>query len=200
MVGQYAVVVLAAGASRRMGSAKQALVIEQEPLLTRMVRLALASDTHDVFVVLGADYLQNRRLVDALDAIVVHHDQWERGMGSSIKAGVKTVLRKFPSIDGVVIMACDQPYVTAIHIDRLIATHRAKKLPVIASAYAGTIGIPVLFSGKALALIPNIGDSEGAKSVINQFREQTTVIDLPKGEIDLDTPTDYHNFIVNNKQ
>ncbi|MCL6552819.1 MAG: nucleotidyltransferase family protein [Firmicutes bacterium] len=113
-----AAVVLAAGASTRMGRPKLALPVRGVPMLRRVVEAAAASRCTEVVVVLGGAHAAvYRPLLDGLPVRVAENPDPAEGMGSSIRAGVAAVS---PEASGVVILLADQPLVTATLIDCLV--------------------------------------------------------------------------------
>ena len=109
-------VVLAAGASVRLGEPKQLVTIAGETLLERAVRAAREAGCSPVVVVLGADAERIAEQCDLSDAVVVVNDAWSEGMASSIRVGVGAL----QDADGVVLMTCDQPAVSAAHLRALL--------------------------------------------------------------------------------
>ena len=83
-----AAVVLAAGASTRLGEPKQLIAIGGETLLERAVRTAREAGCAPVVVVLGADAERIRERCDLGDALAVVNEEWQEGMASSIRIGV----------------------------------------------------------------------------------------------------------------
>ncbi|MBL0742392.1 nucleotidyltransferase family protein [Chryseolinea lacunae] len=188
------VVVLAAGASTRMGRSKQLLTIEAMPLLARTAKIALASEADEVTVVLGANTPAHREVLTALPVSIVENKYWEAGMGSSIKAGLQQILHTWPYIDAVLFMVCDQPEVTTHHLNDLINHYRDSNSAVVASFYSGSAGVPALFGKVLFDDLLKIEDREGAKKIIQQNANQLATIDFPEGAVDLDTPADVQKF------
>ena len=89
MKGIVAAIVLAAGASRRLGQPKQLLMLDGETLLARSVRLAREAGAAPVLVVVGAQAALIGAGTPVDRATVVLNDEWEQGIASSIHAGVK---------------------------------------------------------------------------------------------------------------
>jgi CTP:molybdopterin cytidylyltransferase MocA len=138
-------VVLAAGASSRFGSPKQALLLA--PVLERVRRSAV----DDVLVVLGAHGVE-------VAARTVSCPDWERGPGASLRCGLAALPADAEA--GVVVLG-DGPELEPAAIDRVIAAWRAQPAPVVAATYGGTRLHPVLLAREAWAGIPD----EGAKKL-----------------------------------
>ena len=107
-----AAIIVAAGASSRLGQPKQLVMIDGESMLQRAMRCAQEAGASPVFVVLGAHRELIQNAIDFGAANVVVNDDWEEGLASSIRAGVKAVQAEAPSAEGVLLMGCDQPRVT----------------------------------------------------------------------------------------
>jgi CTP:molybdopterin cytidylyltransferase MocA len=139
--GPVAAIVLAAGASTRLGEgrSKQLLLYRGRTLLRHSVEQALASSCRPVIVVLGAEVERCQRELAGLDVQVAVNPSWADGMGSSIRAGMTALASAAPGARGVVIMLCDQPLVTAAFIDRLAARYFSEA----AEGEAGDSGVGI---------------------------------------------------------
>jgi CTP:molybdopterin cytidylyltransferase MocA len=114
-------VILAAGSSSRMGVPKQTLQFQGKSLLRRAVIAALDASCCPVVVVTGAHAELSRRELDQLDVREAFNPNWETGMGSSVRAGIERLISIDPGVAAVVLLLCDQPYVTPSFISSLIA-------------------------------------------------------------------------------
>jgi molybdenum cofactor cytidylyltransferase len=190
-----AAIIIAAGSSSRLGQPKQLLVVDGEPMLQRAIRVSREAGASPVFVVLGAYQELIKEQIDFGSAIIVANDGWEEGMASSVRAGVKAVQTRAADADGVLLMICDQPRVTAEHLRLMIKTFQANAgAVVIASAYSDTRGTPVLFPKTAVPdLISPHGD-RGARALLANPRWPVIEIALPGGEVDIDRPEDLANL------
>ena len=108
-------------------------------------------------------------------------------MGTSIRVGVGALR----DCDALVLLACDQPQVSADLLRQLIATWRKTRKSMVASVYAGTIGIPALFGRDCFGRLLSLGGEEGAKILLTSSRDDVAQVDFPAGAVDIDTPTDY---------
>lgn len=192
--GEFGILLLAAGASTRMGRSKQLLPVKGEPLLQRSVNAALHSGAQKIVVVLGANEKAHRELIGDLNVEIVSNERWATGMGSSIKTGLNALLQRHPSLQGIVILVCDQPLLGSDHIRRLVARHLETSQPIVASEYASTSGVPVFFHKTYFAPLMDLKDEQGAKKLIQENPGDTALLPFPQGEIDLDTPEDYERF------
>jgi molybdenum cofactor cytidylyltransferase len=188
------VVILAAGASTRMGQSKQLLAWKGQTLLNHAIDTALGTDA-PVMVVLGANEEEHKESLKNRNVTIVSNPDWQSGMGSSVKAGVRAVRQGHPSADAFIIMVCDQPHVTKEHLNALWQEYSQSKKLAVVSRYADTTGVPALFSRQMYDYIFSLADSQGAKGIIQKLKpEEVVAIDLKDGEKDIDTPGDYFNF------
>ena len=191
------IIVLAAGASSRMGEPKQLLKFEGETLLRRAARAALETRSHPVVVVLGyRAHVMREEIVD-LNALMVVNQEWPEGMSSSIRCGLRRALESTApaEIEAAILMLCDQPYVTSRAIERLIDAYRESRAPVVASEYGAgggkTLGVPALFSRALFPELMALHGAQGAKRLIAQHRAEAAVVAMLEAAFDVDTPGDY---------
>jgi molybdenum cofactor cytidylyltransferase len=194
------VLLLAAGSSSRMGKSKQLLDIAGIPLLRHSAKVAHVAESSQTIVVLGANEMAHREILEGIPVEIVTNHFWKSGMGSSIKTGLQYIIQKYPETQAILIMVCDQPTLQPAHIQALINAYSASDKKIVASAYDGTVGVPAIFGRSFFSNLLMLQDDEGAKKIIEQFPEQTVAIDLPEGAIDLDTVEDYENYISQNKK
>ncbi len=183
---QTAAVILAAGASTRLGEPKQLVRLGGETLLERAVRVAREAGCAPVVVVLGAEAERIRAGCELDDAVVAINHQWREGMATSILTGLRAVRVGIGAVSdgdavagGVVLMTCDQPAVTAEHLRALMATGE-----VTASEYAGRRGVPAYFPSTSFAALEELTGDAGARELLRGAR----TVELPGGELDVDTP------------
>lgn len=184
-------IILAAGSSSRMGQSKQLLPWGNESLLRHAVNTALQSGVNTVFVVLGSNADAHRNEIKDLDVTIVVNNEWQRGMGSSLKAGLHQALN---GADGIMLMVCDQPLISSSHLVALINNFKDAESKIVASRYQDAVGVPAVFSKDMIGELMNIPDDQGARSVIAAHLSQTSFIELASGT-DVDTPDDYARLI-----
>lgn len=189
------IILLAAGSSSRMGRSKQMLEINGEPLLLHAATAALQSSVGPVIAVLGAQEDDHRKIIKHLDVTMVSNPNWETGMGSSLKTGLNYWISQSPQSEGVVVMLCDQPLLTAEYLKRLADTFTHSGKPIVASWYANAAGVPVVFRSTLFAEILQLPDDHGAKKIIARHSDQAHNIDFQGGAVDLDTREDYEQFV-----
>jgi len=192
------IILLAAGSSSRLGRSKQLIIIDHEPLLVRSVKTALESNASHVMVVLGFEQQLHRKIIQPLPVTIIHNSEWEKGMGSSLKVGLTKLLSLVPDIDAAIAMVCDQPLLTAEHLNNLIFTYTEAKCEAVASVYSDTVGTPALFDRSLFKKIMSTEDGAGAKRVIDQSLS-VKFVPFDHGALDLDTPEDYQSFLKTKK-
>jgi molybdenum cofactor cytidylyltransferase len=141
-----AIIILAAGASTRMGRPKQLLPYQGSSLLRHTIENAVASVCKPIVVVLGANAENIRSQISESDIKIVENPDWHLGMSSSIRRGISSIITDYQNIDAVVITVCDQPFISADIINNLVSKYYNTKKPIIACEYANTLGVPVLFN------------------------------------------------------
>lgn len=188
-------IVLAAGASTRMGTPKQLLRYQGYSLLRHTVEVAVASVCRPIIVVLGAYAQLMQQEVSQLPVQVVENLQWTEGMNTSIRVGIKA-LDSAPknNVQAVVVALCDQPFISCEIINQLVEAYHFTGKTIIASEYAGTLGVPALFSRSFFSELTTLRGGEGAKQVIKKHAYEVCGIPFPKGVIDIDTPVDYEQL------
>jgi len=189
------IILLAAGNSTRMGSPKQLLLYHGKTLLERIVDTSLqVFDNNKIILVLGANHSEIAFQIKDKITLISVNEEWKSGMASSIKAGLQTLLKHFPDMQRCIISVCDQPYLSSeVFIEMLkLADYSSKE--IIAAEYAGTIGVPVLFSKKYFKKLLHLSGEQGAKKIIQQNMDDVNIFTFDEGAIDIDTPSDYENL------
>lgn len=187
------ILILAAGASSRMGQPKQQLVYEQKTLLQRSIYTALSIPQAIVLVVLGANAEAIKTDIADLPVQIVYNAHWETGMSSSIRAGINA-LTNHPGVDDALLMLCDQPFVDVGLLKHLISHRQQNGGYMIACQYGNTLGVPALFSKHYFDELLALSGQEGAKKVLMRHKDSLVTIPFEKGSIDIDTPADFNKL------
>jgi molybdenum cofactor cytidylyltransferase len=186
------IIVLAAGASTRMGEPKQLLRYDGTTLLRRAVDSALELGCGPVVVVLGADVERARAEIADTDALVVVNEAWAEGMGSSIRRGIAAL---DDGVQGALVTLCDQPLVTARVLERLFDAYLAERSFLVASEYeTGGIrvhGVPALFDRDLFPELSSLRGQEGARRVVEKNALRAKFVSVPEAAFDVDTPEDF---------
>jgi molybdenum cofactor cytidylyltransferase len=128
-------IVLAAGASKRLGQPKQLLTIDGEALVRRIVNAASAAGCARIAVVVGATRDRIAAELRGTAAEIVDNDEWQRGLGTSIRRGVEYLVSAQPDLEAVMLLVCDQPFVDRAIIHALIDERDRSGKPIVASSY-----------------------------------------------------------------
>jgi molybdenum cofactor cytidylyltransferase len=190
------IIILAAGASTRMGQPKQLLEIGKKTMLKTIIEHSLESDCFPVVVVIGANKKQIAHELDAMPITIIDNPRWETGMASSIKMGLVGAYMTFKELDAVIFLTCDQPHINSEIINELIK--KAKENPetlAVASQYAEQIGIPALFKRPLFTELLELSGDEGTKKVLLRHDSEINTIAFENAAIDLDTMQEFIDFI-----
>ncbi len=187
---RHGAVLLAAGASRRLGRPKQTVLIDGEPLVARMAGLALATDPRALIVSLGAQADAVRRALGDLgdDPRVrcVEATDWTAGMGASLRAGLDALP---DDCDAALVLLCDQPALTVAHLDRLLVAWRVDPARASASAYAGVLGVPAVLPRAWWSALEPQAD-RGARDLLRARAAEVSAVEAAELARDIDTPGD----------
>lgn len=185
-------VLLAAGESSRLGSPKQMVRVGTETLLERVARIASEAGADPVFIVLGAHADSIRSLSFPGNAVFVVNDEWPEGVASSIRHGIQAVVELGREVEGVLLLVCDQPSVTASHLRTLFSEARRHGggMNTVASSYAGVAGTPAVFPEKRFRQLLALRGDQGARSLLRDPAYPLNLVSLQYGEIDIDTVDD----------
>jgi xanthine/CO dehydrogenase XdhC/CoxF family maturation factor/CTP:molybdopterin cytidylyltransferase MocA len=191
---ESAVVILAAGGSRRLGRPKQFVEIEGKPLVRRAAEAALSAGSGSVHVVAGADVDRVRAALDGLPVDVVVNDAWREGMASSIRVAIDAIERRERPVETIILMLCDQPGVSGDVLRRLLEAYRTTRAPVVASRYPEGPGAPALFHAELFPALKSLAGDIGARQLIRHLDREVVTIPLTAPD-DIDTPEDVERFV-----
>ncbi|MFQ3640158.1 MAG: nucleotidyltransferase family protein, partial [Chloracidobacterium sp.] len=163
-----------------------------ESLLRRAVRLAQSARCAPVIVVLGRHGETYRDHLAGAGVHLVDNPEWAEGIGASLRRGVAALPPNQPPDATFLVLAPDQPRVTTDHLLALQATLQAQPTATaVASAYAGTIGVPVLFRDTWRARLASAGGEVGARRHLQRYLNEVVALPFPEGVNDIDTEADY---------
>jgi molybdenum cofactor cytidylyltransferase len=188
-------IVLAAGASSRLGQPKQLVRIGNETLLARSLRVLRESGYSPIIAVLGARADKIEAVVDLTRIHTVRNAQWSDGIASSIHTGLNALKQLLPSASGVLLSVCDQPQLSSSHLAALADSfHKADGQAIAASQYGGVAGIPAVFPASLFdALLALEGDT-GARALLRNPECAMIALPFEGGELDIDTPADLESL------
>jgi CTP:molybdopterin cytidylyltransferase MocA len=187
-------VVLAAGASTRLGAPKQLLTHEGEPLVRRIAAAAVEAGADPVVVVLGANATMIAPALSGLASVTtVVNREWSNGLSSSLAAGLSAVFQD-ASCDAVLVTLADQPLIDAAALRRLMAAFDDERR-IVASAYDDTIGVPALFAREHVEDLTRLTGDAGAGAWLRSRPNEVTCIPFGGAAFDIDTSTDAARLI-----
>lgn len=182
-------VVLAAGASTRMGRNKLLLELQGSSVLRRAAQRASAAGLEPVIVVLGHEAERTRAELSGLPVQVALNPRYQDGLNASLRTGIGAVP---PQAAAVVIVLADMPLVTSDMIGELVRQYRAGSAPLVASAYGGVNAPPMLFDRRLFPeLLAETGEGCG-RDVVRRHQSDADVVRWPPSALqDLDAPADF---------
>ena len=185
-----AVIVLAAGASTRMGRQKLTLpMADGKPLVRAAVEQVLAAGLDDVVVVLGREAESVASALRGLPIRTVVNPRYAEGQSTSLRAGLDALAQ---GTEAAVVALGDQPLPDPQLLGRLVEAYRTSRRPIVAPVYRDGRGNPVLFASSIFDELRRIDGDRGGRPVIARDPERVTEVpvDAPM-PADIDTPEDY---------
>lgn len=184
-------IILAAGASRRLGQPKQLLKFRGETLLERAIRLAGEAGAAPVLAVLGSKFEAICASVSFNYSIPVYNDRWQQGLSSTIHSGLGALAEYAPDAEAALLINCDQPRLTTDHLIALLESFAMQPAPsIVVSSYAGARGVPAIFPRRVFNDLQALKGDRGARSLL--VHPVCPVMEIPfdGGEVDIDLPDD----------
>ena len=189
-----AAIILAAGSASRMGQPKQLLDWGGRPLVRVVAEHALAARLDRVLVVVGASGDAVAAALAGLPIDLIDNPAYAEGQSTSLHAGVAAL---GPREDAALILLGDQPFVTPAVIGRIAAEWRSCRASIVAPAYQGQRGNPVLFARAVFPELLATSGDQGARAILaaDPSRVHLVQFDDPRPLVDIDTPEDYQRFV-----
>jgi len=178
---------LAAGGARRFGSQKLVATLDDVPLV-RYAAEALAQETDELIVVVGSESAAVTRALDGIDARIVENAEWERGLSTSIRCGVRATTADTTAI---LVGLGDEPRVDPNVSRAIVRAWRESGRPIVVARYNGEIGHPVLFDVTVFPELSLLEGDRGARSVIQRSPDRVAYVDMTTAPpLDVDEPND----------
>jgi molybdenum cofactor cytidylyltransferase len=190
----FGAVILAAGASTRMGRPKQLLPVGGKSLLRHIADIVLASPAWPVVIVLGAQAEVIRPEVARLPVLVIDNPDWAEGLASSIRTGIRVIDSFSLSLEAALLVLCDQPGLSTETITGLAREHHCTGKSIVAARYGGRPGPPALFARRHFHELLELHGAGGARPLFARHADTLATVDFPELAADLDTPADYQEF------
>jgi len=196
--------ILAAGASSRMGSPKAALPLTDraDTFLSRLLRTYIVAAVPEVVVVTGANAELVRAAAGRVDARVrfEHNANWNSGQLSSLLVGLDAPVRGAvgaDTIEAVMMTLVDVPLVSPATCARVLSAWRASRAPIVRPARGDDHGHPVIFDRAVFAELRAADPLQGAKPVVRARADQ--ILNVPSDDdgafADVDTDAQYQALL-----
>jgi len=190
-----AAIILAAGASTRMGYPKALLPYRGRPFLAGILEACFAVGIEKRVVVLGHYADKIKENMDLSEAVVTMSEDLDAGPIGSIRAGL-AALAPLP-VDAVLVWPVDRPHVAVATVSALLDGYRETHRPIVVPVHGGQRGHPVLFARPVFAELLGAPNDEGARAVVH--RDPTRVAEIavsdPAVLEDFNTPDDYKELL-----
>ena len=195
MPSKIAVVILAAGSSKRMGTPKQLLKWGEETLISHTIESILTLDTETIFVVLGANFDLIKKTIQHYPTTILNNKNWAQGLGTSIACASKYIQNKKSNVDAVLFILADQPFITSDYLNELILSFSSGNKQIIASSYQNRkFGVPAIFDIFYLHHLSKLNDDFGARNILKENESFVKTLEPPVKNVDLDFKEDYEKF------
>lgn len=190
-----AIVILAAGASQRMGKIKQLLPWKNTTLLGNAILQTKEIANTDVFVVLGANASEIKDKVDFKRTNVLQNSQWNKGLGNSLALAVSEIDNRNIKYNAVLVMLADQPLIDSDYLKTLLNVFKLSDKNIAVTQYVNGVGVPAIFSAQYFKILKTLSADFGAKALLKKHGDDTVCIPSEGKERDIDTWEDYQNLI-----
>ncbi|HTU60468.1 MAG TPA: nucleotidyltransferase family protein [Polyangiales bacterium] len=178
--------ILAAGASRRLGQPKQLVEIAGQPLVRRVTQLARKGGCEHIGVVIGCQGAEVAAALSGASCELLENTDWAEGIAASVRVAARWAEDR--GFAALMLLVCDQLNLSAAHLAQLWTMWRAAPETAVASAYAGTLGVPAIFPRVDYAALLQLRGDQGAARLLRA--RPAKQIAWPEGEAELDTPED----------
>jgi len=194
MMPKTAILILAAGESKRMGEPKQLLPYNNSTLLLHTIEQANSIKYADVFIVIGAHFTDVFKSIRGQKATILKNNNWEDGMGSSISKGVELIKKK-NDYNRVLVTLADTPLVTKEHYEELISLSDETGKRIILTNYEEISGVPAIFDKSLFNELSILSDNEGAKPVVKKYKKEVLKMKSKTPFFDVDTKEAYQKLL-----
>jgi molybdenum cofactor cytidylyltransferase len=195
MKDETAILILAAGASTRLGEPKQLLPYKNTTLLKHTIKQVLAIENAKVYVVLGAFFEEIHTSIKQLPITILKNNHWQKGLGSSLHMGVLEI-QKNPVFNKVLITLGDLPLMLSKNYQALLFHHKESTTGITATQYPTTTnGVPVIFDNTYFNALSELSGDEGAKSLLKKNKSDVSFCEVSIAFFDIDTKESYLKLI-----
>jgi molybdenum cofactor cytidylyltransferase len=187
MTSEVYAVVLAAGSASRFGRTKQLVELDGVALVSLAVNSAAEVLGHRTVTVVGHDATNVASELRHAPGFVVVNEDYAQGLGTSLARAI-TAIRHVAK--AVIVILADQPGVESVHINELIRTWSGDDKEIVATAFSGTQGPPVLFPAGCFDELAELQGDAGGKHLFKDSRFCVATVDCAPAALDIDTPED----------
>jgi CTP:molybdopterin cytidylyltransferase MocA len=187
---RIALVILAAGASSRMGRPKPLLPYSGTTMIGHVASVCSQSNVGNVYVVVGAESDEVEKALSMSGTKIVQNAHWRTGLASSIHAGLRATMAEDPELDAVLICLGDQPGVRGADLVS-IASALSDGFALAASQYDDSVGVPALIGRAYFDELLALSGDRGAKALLMKHRDKVRAFPMDHAARDIDTPEDY---------
>jgi molybdenum cofactor cytidylyltransferase len=187
-------VILAAGASSRMGKAKQLLPLGESTVLAQTLAHVRSAALHEIVLVLGASAEAIRcQLSSPQELKIVVNQAYQQGMASSLRAGLSAV---DPGSDAALIILGDQPFIRSETLGRIVDEYRRSQAQIVIPMHQGQRGNPVLLDRSVFAEVMALEGDVGSRAIFAHHLDGIVNVEVEDSAIllDLDEPADYQRL------
>lgn len=195
MNNNISILVLAAGASSRMGKIKQLMPWKNGTLLSNALDAARDSNASSVTLVTGAYSDQITKRIDGQNIKVLINEEWTTGMGSSIACGMHYLMTSLPACEAVLLMLADQPLIDATYLNELMSAYDKSPYRIIATKYTSGPGVPAIFDNRHFDDLLRLNEAYGARDIITTHKATTITVDPAGKQKDIDTLAEYKQLL-----
>ncbi len=179
----------------RLGMPKQLLPFKGRTLIENVVDEAISASLNPVVIVTGYDASKIKNLLLNKPVYIQYNEAWKTGMASGIVCGLRALHNVDANTESVILAVCDQPYICADLFRQMVKQQQQSGKNIVACGYAGTRGVPVLYSSKYFHQLQQLRGEGGTKKLLQRFEDDVAVVDFPPGAIDIDTMADYEKLL-----
>jgi molybdenum cofactor cytidylyltransferase len=185
-------IILAAGASQRMGQPKPLLLWRGEPFICHVARTALDAGLAPVVVVIGARADEVRAALADLPVEIVHNPNWAEGQSTSVQAGLQSLP---PETDAAIFLLADQPHIPVELVRALLEQHVQTRAPIVVPLISEQRGNPVLFDRSTFPDLMSLHGDAGGRQVFSRYLITYVPWNDPRLLLDVDTLEDYEQLL-----
>jgi molybdenum cofactor cytidylyltransferase len=181
---ELSILIPAAGASERLGQAKQLVKYKGTSLLQNAVNTSFSLDPREIIVVTGANAEAVKNAVLQPPVNWIHNPNWCNGIGGSIALGATAIS---PESTGLMILLCDQWKIQVSDLQLLAETWQCDPERIVCANAEGINMPPVIFPAGYFNQLTKLEGSQGARSLLVNHPESLTAVPIKNAAIDLDT-------------